>query len=57
MKPEIKIDFMYGDEDWMQSDGARRLAREFKNIKVHTIESAGHQLLFDNPSQVSSIMK
>ena len=37
MKPEIKIDFMYGDEDWMQPDGARRLAREFKNIKVHTI--------------------
>lgn len=37
MKPEIKIDFMYGDEDWMQPDGARRLAREFQNIKVHTI--------------------
>lgn len=53
LKPKIKVDFLYGDQDWMQPEGAERLANEFKNIKVHMIESAGHQMMFDNPVLVS----
>ena len=56
IKPQIRIDFLYGDQDWMQPTGAYRLSRQFKNIKVHNVEDAGHQLLFDNPSKVSTII-
>lgn len=53
LRPKIAIDFMYGDEDWMKPAGAHRLAQEFKNMKVHKVSNAGHQMLFDNPAGVS----
>jgi pimeloyl-ACP methyl ester carboxylesterase len=53
IKPSIAVDFLYGDNDWMRPAGAHRLAQEFKNIRVHEVENAGHQMLFDNPRRVS----
>jgi len=41
----------------MQPAGAHRLEKEFKNIKVHIVKKAGHQMIFDNPEEVSRIMK
>lgn len=29
VRPKIKIDFFYGDSDWMSSEGAQRLTRDF----------------------------
>ena len=57
MKPEVKIDFLFGDEDWMQPDGANRLSKDFKNMNVHQVKNSGHQLLFDNPIGVCKIIK
>ena len=57
VNPKINIDFMYGDKDWMKPYGAKRLEADYKTIKVHEIENAGHQLLFDNPEKVASIMR
>ncbi len=34
---KIKMDFMFGDEDWMPPQGAERLAKDFPNVKVHYI--------------------
>ena len=57
MKPKVKIDFLYGDEDWMQPDGASRLSKDFPNINVHQVPNSGHQLLFDNAKAVCKIIK
>ncbi len=53
MDMKIKVDFFFGDIDWMSKDGAARLEKDFKNIDVHVIESAGHQMIFDNPLDVT----
>lgn len=29
VRPKIKIDFFYGDTDWMSNVGAKRLAEDF----------------------------
>lgn len=46
------IEFYYGQEDWMDSCGAERLASKHKNIKFNKITEAGHQLIFDNPDEI-----
>ena len=57
IKPKIHIDFMYGDKDWMKPAGAKRLEKDYKTVKVHQINGAGHQLLFDDPERVATIMR
>ena len=48
---------MYGDQDWMKPAGAYRLRKDFENIKVQIVPDAGHQMLFDNPAEVSEKVK
>ena len=36
----------------MDSEGARRMCKEFKNVSMNTVNNAGHQLIFDNPDEV-----
>ena len=38
----------------MNQDGAKRLVNEFDNINHHIIKNAGHQLIFDNPKDVTN---
>ena len=52
----MKVNFLYGDEDWMDRDAADELinAQRLKNFStVTTIPDAGHNLLVDNPSYVA----
>ncbi|CAM6005302.1 unnamed protein product [Sphagnum balticum] len=56
-KIKTQIDIYFGDEDWMSKDGAKRLAVDFENIKVHEIKNAGHQLIFDNPLAIAENIK
>lgn len=57
MKIIKSVDILFGDTDWMNQEGAHRLKEQFKNVKVHTVENAGHQLIFDNPPQVAATIK
>lgn len=42
----------------MQTDGAYRLEKENKQqINVHVIPNSGHQLLFDNPIELTQKIK
>jgi hypothetical protein len=56
IKSEVKIDMLFGDNDWMQSEGAYRLQGAMENVKVHVVSEAGHQLIFDNPTRVSALI-
>lgn len=38
----------------MDRKGAQRLAYSNKNVRCEMIKDAGHQLIFDNPSEVVS---
>jgi len=47
---EIRILICYGDKDWMDDDGARRMQRKnMKNFKLKYINDSGHQITMDNP--------
>jgi hypothetical protein len=37
----------------MNRDGAERLVKDYKNMRLHFISDAGHQLIFDNPAEVT----
>lgn len=50
---KIRVDFFFGDQDWMSKDGAARLVKDFTNIEMHVIDSCGHQMIFDNPVDVT----
>lgn len=54
LRPTIPINFFYGDDDWILQAGANRLSQEFKNIRVHTINNSGHQIMFNNPTQAGA---
>ena len=54
---KIRVEFFFGDQDWMSKDGATRLAKDFNNIEMHIIDNAGHQLIFDNPVDVTRMIK
>lgn len=47
-----EIEFYYGEYDWMDSKGARRLQNKFENVKFNRITGADHQLIFDNPDEI-----
>jgi pimeloyl-ACP methyl ester carboxylesterase len=37
----------------MNRDGAERLVKDYNNMHLHFITDAGHQLIFDNPVEVT----
>ena len=37
----------------MNQDGAKRLVKDYEHMNHHIIQSAGHQLIFDNPKDVT----
>jgi len=37
----------------MSRDGAERLVKDYNNMRLHFITDAGHQLIFDNPEEVT----
>ena len=37
----------------MDSEGARRLSKECKNVSIRTVSNADHQIIFDNPDEVA----
>lgn len=57
LRPVFPVDFFNGDEDWMNLKSPNRLSEKFKNIRVNLISKAGHQLTFDNPEEVSVLIK
>ncbi len=44
---------MFGDNDWMNQSGAEKLVKDFNNMRLHKINDAGHQLIFDSPVEVT----
>lgn len=51
----FKIDFYYGDNDWMEKETAHKMARSIEKvnrISYTTIFNAGHQIMFDNPTEL-----
>jgi len=36
----------------MDRKGAQRLAKTHKNVICETVDDAGHQIIFDNPTEV-----
>jgi pimeloyl-ACP methyl ester carboxylesterase len=54
---KIKVDFYYGDRDWMDPSGAVRLRDlDGAKYKLIVIDRAGHQVIFDNPEQLAERM-
>ena len=55
--PEINIIFCYGEKDWMDNSGAKRL-NQFNNkkYKYFTIYNAGHTHPLDNPGENAKIL-
>ncbi|KRX10555.1 hypothetical protein PPERSA_05375 [Pseudocohnilembus persalinus] len=53
----IPINFFYGDIDWMPQEGAYNLLNNKKlNVSIYTIQRAGHQVIMDNPEQISNFI-
>jgi hypothetical protein len=49
----FKIEFYYGDNDWMESATARTLPEKLKyrnQITFTTVNDSGHQIIFENPA-------
>lgn len=57
---DIKVDthVMFGDTDWMDSEGPMRIKKENrrKNCKVSIIEGSGHQLTIEQPKKLVEII-
>ena len=54
--PDMNIIFCYGELDWMDNSGAKRLSIFDKNkYKYFTIYNAGHTFPLDNPGEVGKI--
>ena len=55
--PDMNIIFCYGELDWMDNSGAKRLNLFDKNkYKYFTIYNAGHTFPLDNPGEVGKIL-
>ena len=55
--PDMKIIFCYGENDWMDNSGAKRLNQFDKNkYKYFTIYNAGHTHPLDNPGENAKIL-
>ena len=55
----FRIDFYYGDNDWMEKETAYLMSRSFEKvnrISYTTISNSGHQILFDNPEELLSYL-
>ena len=50
------VSFYFGDIDWMNQKGAEKLQKE-KRCKLKIVENAGHQVVFDNPEELSECIK
>ena len=49
----IPVNFYYGRQDWMDKKGCERLNEKYPDrVNFRIIESAGHQLNFENPKLV-----
>ena len=46
-------EFYFGSVDWMDIVGTQKPNEDYKNISFSRISNAGHQLIFDNPDEVS----
>ena len=54
--PDMNIIFCYGENDWMDNSGAKRLNQFDKNkYKYFTIYNAGHTFPLDNPGEAGKI--
>ena len=55
--PDMNIIFCYGELDWMDNSGAKRLNQFDKNkYKYFTIYNAGHTFPLDNPGEPAKIL-
>ena len=55
--PNINIIFCYGEKDWMDNSGAKRLNEFDRNkYKYFTIYNAGHTHPLDNPGESAKIL-
>ena len=52
MQPN-KVDFFFGEIDWVSQDGAKRLAKSYQNINYHIIGDSTHKMIFDNPLKIA----
>ena len=54
---DMKFIFCYGEKDWMDNCGAKRLNSSDNNkYKYFTVYNAGHTFLLDNPGDVAKII-
>ena len=51
--PAFPIEFFFGDEDWMSSEGAKRVhASDKVNTNYHVISDSSHQVALNNPKEL-----
>ena len=54
---KIPIIFVYGEKDWMESQGALRLSKYNPKIyKKHTVSKSGHSFAMENPEELCTII-
>lgn len=47
----------FGDTDWMDQVGARKISYQKVNFKLQSIKGAGHQMMVDNSEGVSAFIR
>ncbi|CAD7937523.1 unnamed protein product [Amoebophrya sp. A25] len=53
-----RIEFVYGDLDWMDRESTLRLLDQYPDIlRYHLCPCAGHQIPIDNPVEFARIVK
>jgi len=57
----IPITFVYGDQDWMDSEGGRESVERLRQAgngqgKMYVINQAGHHVYLDNPKAVNDLL-
>ena len=56
--PDKKIIFCYGEKDWMDKFGAKRLAENnLEKYKYYEIKNFGHRWIVESPIDGANIIK
>jgi cardiolipin-specific phospholipase len=53
----IPVVFVYGDIDWMDRDGTKRLLQKFPHLKCVECDKSGHAMYMDNPFEFARCVR
>jgi abhydrolase domain-containing protein 5 len=57
LKSHYKINFYFGEKDWMDREGCMNLCKlDSERFKMHIIKNSGHNMKLENPNEISNYL-